>query len=145
MKQPEPKPVDVADDMYRMHDHYGVHEVINKMTDTQLRALAEFRVNFLKEELEEAAKSLEAGDAEEYVDAMIDLVVVAVGTLDLFGVDFRRAWNQVLAANMNKHVGVKPSRPNPLGLPDLVKPEGWTPPSHAHNHGFLVNAFEPQT
>jgi hypothetical protein len=38
---------------------------------------------------------------------------------------------------MNKEVGIKPSRPNPLGLPDLIKPEGWTPPSHEGNHGLL--------
>ena len=36
---------------------------------------------------------------------------------------------------MNKEVGEKPSRPNPLGVPDLIKPDTWYPPSHEGNHG----------
>ena len=46
-------------------------------------------------------------------------------------------WDAVHAANMAKVVGVKPSRPNPLGVPDLIKPEGWTAPDHTGNHGIL--------
>ena len=45
--------------------------------------------------------------------------------------------SQVLKANMKKEVGRKETRPNPLGLPDLVKPEGWEAPSHEGNHGKL--------
>ena len=37
----------------------------------------------------------------------------------------------------SKEVGRKETRPNPLGLPDLVKPEGWEAPSHEGNHGKL--------
>jgi len=36
---------------------------------------------------------------------------------------------------------VKESRPNPLGLPDLIKPAGWVAPSHAANHGILSSAW----
>ena len=35
-------------------------------------------------------------------------------------------------------VGVKPTRPNKLGLPDLIKPEGWVAPDHTGNYGDLV-------
>jgi predicted HAD superfamily Cof-like phosphohydrolase len=90
--------------------------------------------------LDEAKKALASNDqkqAEDIVDAMIDLCVVAIGTLDAFQINAGLAWDVVHEANMNKEVGIKPSRPNPLGLPDLIKPEGWTPPSHAHNHGLL--------
>lgn len=78
-------------------------------------------------------------DAEEIVDGLIDLCVVAIGTLDAFGVDPYKAWDEVLKANLSKQVGVKPERPNPLGLPDLIKPEGWESPSHEGNHGKLNN------
>ena len=67
------------------------------------------------------------------------LCVVAIGTLDAFGVNAYEAWNQVLAANLNKEVGIKESRPNPYGLPDLIKPEGWTPPDHSGNYGKIEN------
>ena len=43
---------------------------------------------------------------------------------------------------MNKQVGIKESRPNPLGLPDLIKPEGWTAPSHKDNVGLLGLLFD---
>ena len=43
----------------------------------------------------------------------------------------------VFDANMTKSPGVKPGRPNPFGLPDLLKPEGWTAPTHRGNHGSL--------
>ncbi len=39
---------------------------------------------------------------------------------------------------MAKERGIKPERPNPLGLPDLIKPAGWVAPSHADNHGLLT-------
>ena len=78
-------------------------------------------------------------DAEEIVDGLIDLCVVAIGTLDAFGVDANKAWNEVLKANLSKEVGIKPERPNPLGLPDLVKPEGWQAPNHEDNHGKFPN------
>ena len=42
---------------------------------------------------------------------------------------------------MAKEPGVKPGRPNPFGLPDLIKPEGWQGPNHEDNHGNLANAL----
>jgi len=38
---------------------------------------------------------------------------------------------------MNKEIGIKKERPNPFGLPDLIKPDGWEPPIHTDNHGKL--------
>ena len=82
-----------------------------------------------------------AESAEDIVDALIDLCVVAIGTLDCFNVDADEAWCRVLDANMKKVPGVKESRPNPLGLPDLIKPEGWVAPNHGGNHGRLTEIF----
>jgi predicted HAD superfamily Cof-like phosphohydrolase len=75
---------------------------------------------------------------------LIDLCVVAIGTLDAFNVDAHTAWDRVLEANMNKEVGIKESRPNPLGLPDLIKPAGWTAPTHADNVGLLNKTYGKQ-
>ncbi len=129
-----------AEDMNRMHKKYGAHEAVEKLNREQLKAFLQFRINFLQEELDEmkqAATPNQPVDGEEVVDALIDLCVVAIGTLDLFKVNPYDAWNQVLMANLNKKVGIKESRPNPFGLPDLIKPEGWEPPSHKDNHGKL--------
>lgn len=126
-------------DIYDMHAKYGVHGAVENFDTEKLKQYLDFRIRFLEEELNEtkAAASAEQVDAEEVVDGLIDLCVVAIGTLDAFGVNAYTAWNAVHEANMNKEVGVKASRPNPLDLPDLVKPEGWCAPSHAGNHGKL--------
>jgi len=131
-------------DMTNMHDKYGVHDWIQKNKDNKemMQKFLEFRVNFLQEELDETrAAAIIDRDPEEIVDGLIDLCVIAIGTLDAFGVDANKAWNEVLRANLSKEVGVKETRPNPLGLPDLVKPEGWEAPSHKDNHGLLSDTF----
>ena len=76
------------------------------------------------------------------MDALIDICVFAIGTLDAMEVDAFDAWDRVHKANMNKEVGIKAERPNPLGLPDLIKPEGWTAPSHENNHGLIGEVFK---
>ena len=129
---------DWAFDIAMMHEKYGVHPVVEKMNADTLKQFLEFRVRFLEEELTELKNATNADDA---VDALIDLCVVAIGTLDVFGVDSHKAWDAVLIANMNKEVGIKESRPNPLGLPDLIKPTGWVAPSHANNEGKLKEIF----
>ena len=127
-----------VNDIEDMHDKYRVHDAVSKMDPDTLKKLLEFRIRFLEEELTELK---EAESAEDVVDALIDLCVVAIGTLDIFQVNSFIAWDVVHEANMNKEVGVKASRPNPLGLPDLIKPEGWAAPSHEYNHGTLSKIF----
>ena len=127
-------------DIAEMHTKYGTNKAVRSMDKTQLRTFLKFRVDFLQEELDELNQASEPGipiDQAEVVDALIDLCVVAIGTLDAFDVDAYHAWDIVHNANMNKKVGVKESRPNPLGLPDLIKPEGWVAPDHNDNVGLL--------
>ena len=118
-----------------MHAYYGMHEKFAEFDQEKKRKFLEFRSKFLQEELDELKENI--NNPEEVVDALIDLCVVAIGTLDAFGIDSHKAWDEVLRANLSKRVGVKEGRPNPLGLPDLMKPEGWTAPSHEGNHGNL--------
>lgn len=124
---------DIAD----MHSKYGVNEKVRTFDKEKLEKFLEFRIAFLQEELDELKDN--KGNPEEVVDALVDLCVVAIGTLDAFDVDAYAAWDRVHEANMSKEVGVKPSRPNPLGLPDLIKPDGWVAPSHEGNHGIIPN------
>ncbi len=121
-------------DLAAMHERFGVRDVVARLGREELAAFLEFRLEFLEEELDEAT---DAETPEDLVDALVDLCVVALGTLDALGVDARLAWAVVHRANMAKTVGVNPRRANPFGLPDLTKPEGWTPPDHAGNVGLL--------
>ena len=138
---------DIAD----MHTKFGVNKVLRQLDRDKLEAFLKFRIDFLQEELDEMRKAVvdrQAGKidastaADDTVDALIDLCVVAIGTLNAFDVNADEAWNRVHRANMTKEVGIKESRPNPLGLPDLIKPEGWTAPTHADNVGMLNKVFE---
>ena len=135
---------DWVQDIHDMHTKFGVRPVIAGLDKEKLAKFLEFRLNFLQEELDEAKEAAVSNDpskAEDVVDAMIDLCVVAIGTLDAFGVDAYTAWNRVHEKNMQKEPGIKPERPNPLGLPDLIKPAGWTAPTHADNVGLIEKLF----
>ena len=134
---------DFANDMYMMHNKFGVREWFeaNKDNKDLMDKYLKFRLSMCKEELDETMDAIEAKDPEEIVDGLIDMCVFAIGTLDVFGVDANMAWNKVYEANTAKSVGVKEGRPNPFGLPDLIKPEGWTAPSHEGNHGDLKKAL----
>jgi len=125
-------------DLYDMHDKFGFHETVRNFDKEKLQKMLEFRVAFLEEELNEIKDNM--NNPEEVVDGLVDLCVVAIGTLDIFDIDSEKAWNAVHNANMTKQRGIKKERPNPLGLPDLMKPEGWTAPSHEDNHGTLPKA-----
>ena len=125
-----------VEDIHLMQSKYLTRQWVENNPE-KLKKFLEFRVDFLKEELMETTAAVTNNDPEEIVDGLIDLCVVAIGTLDAFGVDAYKAWDEVLKANMSKQVGVKEGRPNPLGLPDLMKPEGWKAPSHEGNHGIF--------
>ena len=147
---------DWVEDIAEMHTKFGVNNVIRNLPKDKLETFLKFRLDFLKEELVEAyeaagykvsftaertAEPLDPAKAEDVVDACIDLCVVAIGTLDAFDVDAYEAWARVHEKNMEKNPGIKPERPNPLGLPDLIKPAGWTAPTHADNVGLLAKVF----
>jgi predicted HAD superfamily Cof-like phosphohydrolase len=119
----------------QLHAKFGDKPaLVAAMTPEVRRAYYEFRMAFLQEELDELRS---AETAEDVVDAVIDLCVVAVGTLHAFGVDAREAWRRVQEANMAKSPGSNPNRPNKFGLPDLIKPDGWQAPDHSGNTGLL--------
>ena len=134
---------DWANDIYMMHNKFGVKEWFeaNKDNSVMMREYLNFRLNMVREELDETCDAFKKGDPEEIVDGLIDLCVFAIGTLDVFNVDAHKAWDAVYEANMAKSPGVKEGRPNPFGLPDLIKPDGWTAPSHEDNHGDIANAL----
>tara|TARA_B100001248_G_scaffold68117_1_gene47963 strand:- start:273 stop:698 length:426 start_codon:yes stop_codon:yes gene_type:complete len=134
-------------DMQDMHKKYGVNKWMQaeQQSDVDWRKInkfMEFRIKMMQEELDETKKAYEDKNEEEIVDGIIDLCVFAIGTLEVFGVDANKAWDEVYRANMSKEVGIKEGRPNPLGLPDLVKPNGWKGPNHEGNHGNITDSFQ---
>lgn len=137
----------MVDTIQTMNDKFGVNDwVINKLQRDDFESvekLLEFRIkDLLAEEFLETQAAFREKNSEELVDGLVDLIVIAMGTLDILDVDTHEAFNKVMKANLSKEAGVKPERPNPLGLPDLIKPEGWTGPDHRLNHGLLPLIWE---
>ena len=135
------------EDMKAMHRKYGVNkwmqaELQSDVDWRKINKFMEFRIKMMQEELDETKKAYQDKNEEEMVDGIIDLCVFAIGTLEVFGVDANKAWDEVYRANMSKEVGIKEGRPNPLGLPDLVKPKGWKGPNHEGNHGNITDSFQ---
>ena len=132
---------DLVKDIHDFYTKIGLNLAVDKLSKEQLDQYLRFRVGLIREELGELSQAVLTEDPEEVVDALVDLVVVALGTLENFRVDTRGAWNEVMRANESKVVGVKKGRPNPLNLPDLMKPDGWKGPEHAGNHGILQDLW----
>ena len=133
-----------VDDINAMHQKFGVHDWFKaelKKDPNKLKEFLEFRMKMVQEEVDETNEAIQHKDPEEIVDGLIDICVFAIGTLDAFGIDAYKAWDEIYNANMMKNVGVKEGRPNPLGLPDLIKPNNWENPSHEGNHGMFNNAL----
>lgn len=90
-----------------------------------------FRVEFMREELDELIKAHSEGNMHEVADALVDLAYVVLGTARFMGIPFNLCWNEVQRANMSK-VRVERSEQSKRGSTfDVVKPEGWVPPNHA--------------
>jgi predicted HAD superfamily Cof-like phosphohydrolase len=112
-------------------DVQAFHERFQVPVRTEPQALEEselqFRVKFMREELEEYEISAEEGDLAKMFDALIDLVYVAHGTALMHGFPWEEGWRRVQAANMAKisakDAGIAGRHPL-----DVVKPEGWTAP-----------------
>ncbi len=128
-----------VNDIEDMHDKFGVHDWFQANRDDKdlMQKYLMFRMLMIGEEYQETLSAINNSDAEEVVDGLIDMCVFAIGTLDVMGVDANEAWNKVYNANMAKEPGVKPGRPNRFGLPDLLKPSGWAPPTHKGNVGDI--------
>ena len=70
--------------------------------------LTDFVVNFIKEETDELAEAIENGDIVEVLDAICDLLYVAVGNATMvFGLKDKLvpAYKEVQASNMSKSCG----------------------------------------
>jgi predicted HAD superfamily Cof-like phosphohydrolase len=101
-----------------MHLRFGINHERAEAT----LAEKEFRIKAFREEVQEFEDS---SDPAEELDALVDLVVFAMGTVERRGWEniFDEAYERVMEANMAKEVGPNQKRGN-YAL-DLVKPDGW--------------------
>lgn len=107
-------------------------------------SLADFRINFMQEELDEYSLAVDQKDLSKALDSLIDLIYVALGTVlsHGFGEVFQPAWNVVQDANMSK---VRVDRPeNGRHKFDVVKPAGWVSPDVVIGQLILAEILRPE-
>lgn len=102
-----------------------VREHRDKMTAEEW----ELRHRRLIDEAMEYQGAVEEKDDEETLDALVDIVYIALGTAYRRGWDFAEAWNRVHNANMAKERGEPNNSKYGSGF-DIVKPKGWEGPNH---------------
>jgi len=105
----------------RMHLKFGITSRHMRWTDEE----KDFRIVAMQEELDEY---MDAETKEDELDALLDLVIFAMGTAERQGMleVFEEGFRRVMRANCNKNVGTNAKRGN--FQIDLVKPEHWTAP-----------------
>ena len=87
--------------------------------------LSSFRLKFMGEELVEYDEATLDDDKVSMLDALVDLVYVALGTAHLHGFNFDEAWARVHRANMTKIKGPseRSAHYDVIKPPDFVKPD----------------------
>lgn len=93
----------------------------HELTEEQYK----FRIEAMKEELQEYEDAVAAGDLAGQADALIDLVYFAMGTAHYQSFPWHALWPEVHSANMRKIPGMT-KRGN--AEMDMMKPEGWKAP-----------------
>ena len=107
----------------RQHFHFN-QQAPKKAEHLEARE-KKFRFRCMREELEEYE---DAETLEEEFDALIDLVVFALGTAYRQGFHrFNEGVARVIDANKKKVVGPTANRGKKFGDLDLQKPPGWAP------------------
>jgi len=123
------------DDVGMFHEKFGLRNSWVMPNNVGPEAISDellqFRINFLKEELQEFIDGSEAMDDCAMADALIDLVYVAMGTAHLFGYPWQELWADVQRANMAKQRATRADQSSRNTTYDVIKPEGWEPPKTA--------------
>lgn len=94
------------------------------------KEIVDYRVKFLEEEIVELKKAIDENDLSEVLDALADIVYVALGTAHYFNAPFVPIWDEVQRSNMER---IKCTRencpPDKQYRPDLIiKPPEWRGP-----------------
>jgi predicted HAD superfamily Cof-like phosphohydrolase len=118
---------DILKDIDNFHKKYGFEK--NEKVDIPNNSeLINFRTAFLMEELAEYTNAITKKDAAGALDALVDIVYIALGTAWLFNLPFEKAWNEVQKANMSK-IRAKDKTGKRGTKFDVIKPKDWKAPN----------------
>lgn len=118
---------DILKDIDNFHKKYGF-EKNEKVNIPDNNELINFRTAFLMEELAEYTNAITKKDTAGALDALVDIVYIALGTAWLFNLPFEKAWNEVQKANMSK-IRAKDKTGKRGTKFDVIKPKDWKAPN----------------
>ncbi len=118
---------DLLGDINRFHNKFGF-EKNKKVGIPDDPELVNFRTSFLMEELAEYTQAITKKDDAGALDALIDIVYIALGTAWLFNMPFEKGWREVQIANMKKIRSKIKSKKRGTKF-DVIKPKGWIAPN----------------
>ena len=121
------KKADLIKDIDQFHKKFGF-EKNEKVGIPDNNEIVNFRTSFLMEELAEYTQAITKKDAAGALDALVDIVYIALGTAWLFNLPFEKAWNEVQKANMSKVRAKSKSKKRGTAF-DVIKPQGWQAPN----------------
>lgn len=84
-------------------------------------------VGLIKEEHDELTVAINNSDPVETLDALIDILVVAIGAIHSMGADAEGAWKEVMRTNFEK-IDKETGKVRKREDGKVLKPLGWTPP-----------------
>jgi predicted HAD superfamily Cof-like phosphohydrolase len=85
-------------------------------------------LGLIKEEYKELQVAIENNDQVETLDALIDILVVTIGTIHSMGADAEGAWKEVMKTNFAK-IDSETGKVRKREDGKVLKPIGWTPPN----------------
>lgn len=84
-------------------------------------------VRLIEEEHKELLEALAAGNTVETLDALIDILVVTIGSIHSMGADAEGAWKEVMQTNFAK-IDHETGKVRKREDGKVLKPVGWTAP-----------------
>jgi predicted HAD superfamily Cof-like phosphohydrolase len=118
---------DLLGDINKFHNKFGFKKS-QKVGIPEDSELVNFRTSFLMEELAEYTQAITKKDDAAALDALIDIVYIALGTAWLFNLPFEKGWREVQKANMSKVRAKSKSKKRGTAF-DVIKPKDWKAPN----------------
>ena len=81
----------------------------------------------IEEEFKELKVAIDDNDKVETLDALVDILVVAIGALHSFGADVEGAWREVMSTNFAK-IDHETGKVRKREDGKVLKPLGWKAP-----------------
>ena len=85
-------------------------------------------LSLIEEEFKELQVAVNNSDQLETLDALIDILVVTIGSIHSMGADAEGAWKEVMATNFAK-IDRETGKVRKREDGKVLKPTGWEPPN----------------